>query len=409
MKYKLYRIKIQLVLILSILYLNNTKGQTPKLFSSYFSCALELSKDTLVRFNLSFDSSLREQYLITANHATKIGSWKEEDDSVFIVPSEFHTEIRAKYNADKTKLIGMYFDYTRVKDYRLPFSAELIKHTYHTEVKYSEPKRWKIIFDGDTVLSHMAIGLIQQNEEKLSAAFLSTSGDYGFFNGVMHPDYFEVSSFDGSHAFWFGAKWIGKDSMSGVFRSGPLYYSSFSGHLNPTIELPPSSSFTGMKEGFDEIKFSFPDIDSNFVRLSDDRYKGKVVIIQLSGSWCSNCRDEIQFLLPLYQKLHPEGLEIIEIDFERKADWKTARKAMKHEKETFHIPYTIVWGGTVAHAIDSLPMLKNIPGYPTLIFIGRNGKVKHIESGINGPATGKLWDIWKNRMYQLTLNIIKEK
>ena len=60
--------------------------------------------------------------------------------------------------------------------------------------------------------------------------------------------------------------------------------------------LPNADSITYLKEGYDSLYFSFPNLDSNIVSLDDPQYQDKVVIVQLMGSWCPNCKDETEFL-----------------------------------------------------------------------------------------------------------------
>ena len=55
----------------------------------------------------------------------------------------------------------------------------------------------------------------------------------------------------------------------------------------------------------------------------------------------------------------------------------------------------------------TLPQLVGFGAYPTTIFIGRDGKVRKIHAGFNGPATGAHFDETKTEMDQLTREILK--
>jgi thiol-disulfide isomerase/thioredoxin len=63
--------------------------------------------------------------------------------------------------------------------------------------------------------------------------------------------------------------------------------------------LPDAEKLTYLKEGYDRITFSFPIVTGKKVSLTDDKYRGKVVILQLFGTWCPNCMDETKFLKAL--------------------------------------------------------------------------------------------------------------
>ncbi|MFM9075840.1 MAG: TlpA family protein disulfide reductase, partial [Bacteroidota bacterium] len=39
-------------------------------------------------------------------------------------------------------------------------------------------------------------------------------------------------------------------------------------------------------------------------------------------------------------------------------------------------------------AAAALPMLREVVAFPTTIYVGRDGKVKKIHTGFNGPGTG---------------------
>jgi len=47
------------------------------------------------------------------------------------------------------------------------------------------------------------------------------------------------------------------------------------------------------------------------VAYTDARFRDKVVIVSIGGSWCPNCHDEAAFLAPLYRERHARGLEIV--------------------------------------------------------------------------------------------------
>src|ERR1700692_1284251 len=46
------------------------------------------------------------------------------------------------------------------------------------------------------------------------------------------------------------------------------------------------------------------------------RFKGKVVLAIVTGTWCTNCHDEAKYLVQLYQQYHAKGVEIVALDFE---------------------------------------------------------------------------------------------
>jgi hypothetical protein len=54
-----------------------------------------------------------------------------------------------------------------------------------------------------------------------------------------------------------------------------------------------------------------------------------------------------------------------------------------------------------AQASETLPMLNRVIAFPTTIFIGKDGKVKHIHTGFDRPGTGIYYDQFKERFNQI--------
>jgi thiol-disulfide isomerase/thioredoxin len=73
---------------------------------------------------------------------------------------------------------------------------------------------------------------------------------------------------------------------------------------------------TGVKDPSQPFVFSFPDLNGNIVSNTDARFRNKVVLINITGSWCPNCHDEAPFLSEVYRKYHGRGLEIVALSFE---------------------------------------------------------------------------------------------
>lgn len=62
--------------------------------------------------------------------------------------------------------------------------------------------------------------------------------------------------------------------------------------------------------------------------------------------------------------------------------------------DKLNVQYDFVIAGTndKAKASETLPMLNRVVAFPTLIFIGKDGKVKKIHTGFSGPGTGKYYE-----------------
>jgi thiol-disulfide isomerase/thioredoxin len=116
------------------------------------------------------------------------------------------------------------------------------------------------------------------------------------------------------------------------------------------------------------LDFSLPDLTGKTVSLGD--YKGKVVIVDLWGTWCPPCRMEIPHFLELVTKYRGAGLEVVGINYEQlpAAEWKpTIAKVAKE----IGITYPCLIGDEATQS-----KIPNLEGFPTTLFVDRAGVVR---------------------------------
>ncbi|MDZ7649781.1 MAG: TlpA disulfide reductase family protein [Cytophagales bacterium] len=164
-----------------------------------------------------------------------------------------------------------------------------------------------------------------------------------------------LSTFDGNHAFVFRAHREG-DSLKGNFYSGNASLESFKGIKNENAVLPDAESLTYLKPGYETLDFSFPDLDKNLISPKDERYKNKVLILQIFGTWCPNCMDETKFLTDWYVQNKDRGVEILGLAYERKDDFEYASSRVKKMKDKLNVGYDFVIAGIDDKALS----LRNI-------------------------------------------------
>ena len=96
------------------------------------------------------------------------------------------------------------------------------------------------------------------------------------------------------------------------FRNSKYYKIVYSRHIGRQSNQP----------GQNVINFSLPDSTGGIIELNDV-IKGKIAFIELSGSWCRNTTRQTRELIPIYEKYHEKGFEIIGVGFETKYNrWK---------------------------------------------------------------------------------------
>ncbi|MNX90851.1 thiol-disulfide oxidoreductase [compost metagenome] len=117
------------------------------------------------------------------------------------------------------------------------------------------------------------------------------------------------------------------------------------------------------------------------------------MIIQIMGTWCPNCMDETNYYKELYSKYHSKGLEIISIGYETSESFEEQAKKIQTLKQRKNLDFTFLVGGRASKGIasDQFNMLNEVISFPTSIYIGRDGQVKRIHTGFNGPGTGEIY------------------
>ena len=205
---------------------------------------------------------------------------------------------------------------------------------------------------------------------------------------------------------------VNGDTMNGVFYSGNHWQEPFIGKRNETYELPDAYDLTFLKEGYDALEFTFPDANGDMVSLADDRYKNKVVIVQIMGTWCPNCLDESKYYSEYYNTRSYKDVEFVALAFEYAKTETDAFKSIGRLKDDIGISYPVLLAqyGTSdkVKAQEKLPMLNHVLSYPTTIYMDKKGNVRKIHTGFNGPATGDKYTEFKAEFKSFVEMLVNE-
>lgn len=316
-------------------------------------------------------------------------------DSVFIQMPVFDSEFKIILTKEDA-MKGVWINHMRKSQNVIPFEAKLGKNSalggaYIKQLHLADLK-WEATFSPGTKDESKAIGLFKQNGVDVTGTFLTETGDYRFLEGGQYGfNKVYLSCFDGSHAFLFTFDVLEGDSLkNGHFYSGAHHHETWVAKRNEKFELRNPDSLTNLKPGFSKVDFSFKNIEGKQVSLRDEKYKGKVTIVQLMGTWCPNCMDETKFLAPFYDKYNKKGLEVIGLAFERTDDFNKAVNNLQRSKSKFNVNYDLLVTMKTGkdQASEALPMLNAVMAFPTTIYIDKKGVVRKIYTGFNGPATG---------------------
>jgi peroxiredoxin len=404
------------LVFLALLALLGSCSNTPELpKTGTWRAVLKLQGQQLP-FNLDVvkdSSGSVDVYIINAGERLLLDEVSVERDSVRINLHMFDAQLRAKNSGDS---LSGYFELNYSAGYRIPFKAafgqdyRFALRDKSTTVTTDFNGRYAVQFfnEKDTT---QAVGIIKQEGNYAEGTFLTSSGDHRFLEGNVINDTLHLSTFDGNHAYLYRATKVNDSTLSGHQWLGRSRNRKWTGIKNEKAQLPNPESLTYLKPGFEKIEFKFPNASGDSVSLADERYQNKVVIIQILGSWCPNCMDETRFLAPWYEKNKDRGVEIIGLSYERKPEFSYASERVKKMIEKQKIPYEVLIAGVydVEKASASLPQLNKVSVWPTTIFIGRDGKVKHIHTGYSGPGTGADYEEQVQRFNNVVNELLEEK
>ncbi|UOQ96550.1 TlpA family protein disulfide reductase [Hymenobacter sp. 5317J-9] len=329
-------------------------------------------------------------------------------DSTTIRMHAFDAALVVRADGNK-KLKGTWVKYDTKDPYRVPMTAtagaqELFPAAQSTEKAGNFAGTWRATFhDGDD--SYPATGIFAQQGGKLTGTFLTTTGDYRYLSGQVSGQDLRLSTFDGSHAFLFTAhngpkepiditKEYAPNTLIGDFYSGKAGHETWSAVPDPKAKLPDADTLAYLKKGESRLNFKFPNvIEGGSISPTDPKYRGKVVVLQILGSWCPNCMDETNFLAPWYEKNKQRGVEIIGLGYERSGDYKVSAAKLRNMRERFKIGYDVAFAGVSNKdsVARSLPQLAKFLAFPTTIFLDKKGNVRKIHTGFSGPGTGKYY------------------
>lgn len=352
-------------------------------------------------FHFSIEPRNGAQVLIIHNAEERIicDEITSSGDSVFVRLPLYDSEIRFK--ADTSALSGVWVNRGRKTPTSIPFHADKgIKERFPGSQSAGNNERlsgkWETWFDAGQPDSSLAIGLFRSGpENQVYGTFMTETGDHRFLEGQLIGDSLKLSVFDGSHAWLYLAKVEG-ERMQGVFFSGNHYQATFHARRNDAISLRDPSSITRFEGG---VGFRLPDCDSNLISNTDTRYRKKVIVHQIMGTWCPNCMDESLFLDSVYTARREEGLEVIGFAFERSAEFTKAMPGLKRTINRLGLHYPVVYAGQAdkARLKEVFPGMQEFISYPTTIITNREGQVVYVHAGFSGPATGEAWQEYQRK------------
>jgi thiol-disulfide isomerase/thioredoxin len=254
--------------------------------------------------------------------------------------------------------------------------------------------------------------IVKQNGADITTTILRVDGDTGALTGGWRDGKFVASHFDGARPGLFEltpqADGTLKVVSGGSNRDGVMI--AYRPEVARAKGLPEPSNYqthTSVRDPNEVFAYKFPDTHGKVLSNEDPKFKGKVVLAIVTGTWCPNCHDEAQYLVELYAKYHSQGLEIVALDFEE-PDQQASLKRVNAFIKQYKVPYTYLIAGEPSEMWDKVPQAVNLNTWPATLFVGRDGRVKATHAGFASPASGVFYQELKEEFTSNIERLLKE-
>jgi thiol-disulfide isomerase/thioredoxin len=310
-----------------------------------------------------------------------------------------------------TQLEGEYVREKGSSISRYPFSARCVSPASDSDRDSSRASAPAVISDWQFVFKDSRKpdtekklpGHFTQQGRHFEGTIEPISGDYGMISGEISEGQdaeLHLSRFDGIHTLRLDGHFVSSDRIEGVFHAGPGTALNFvaTRTIADSAGFAEAERLTSVENPSEAFRFHGLDAAGNTVTQNDPRFRGKVVLLDIFGTWCPNCHDEAPVLEGLYKQLHARGLEIVGLSYEYVDDRVRSQRLLEIYRRKYSIDFPLLLAGTTdaGQIAATLPQLRNFGAYPTTIFLDRHGRVRLIHAGFSGPATGRLEEVRQN-------------
>ena len=375
-----------------VLVISCNSGVSDRLLKGDYVGKLEVENNKYLPFNFSVTN---DSTLVVQNSSEIVGfSIDYLKDSIFIRSKVFEGFIKGVL--EDNKINGVFV--IESLDRSVPFTSYNSNKRFNIDFENNEKltlNRWRFTFNPNMDNAFLSLGIFNSiGHNEISATFRTSTGDYGYMHGGYKDSKIVLSTFNGSRAYLFEAELNNNnDSIKGIMYSGNHSKTIIEGVLDNVFELSNEYSLTSLQSKNQKFEFSFENTAGKLISIDDDIFDGKSMVIQLMGSWCSNCLDESKFYVDYLNKNKLNDIEFVALAFEYAKTKDGALNSILKLKNQIGIDYPILlaqYGSSdKGKALEKFPMLNNIISYPTTIFLDKNKDVIKIHTGFNGPATGK--------------------
>ena len=151
---------------------------------------------------------------------------------------------------------------------------------------------------------------------------------------------------------------------------------------NDLSELRQSTGYVSAVNKYKKLEedklqnIDFDLVTVNGEKVSKKDFLGNVLIVAVWGTWCRPCIQEVPHLIALQNKYKKDGLQVVGLNYEKVSNKTAAIRNIKAIIDRKGINYPCALA--TKEVLDTIP---NLRGFPTTIFIGRDGLVRKMVTG----------------------------
>jgi thiol-disulfide isomerase/thioredoxin len=381
-------VKFKSVLIIAALVAASCSRQVPSLAGDWDATIINLANaEVPFRFVIGGTPEQPTGTFVNGDErmASTGGSFK--DGVLTIDFDQYGSKVIANLNGDT--LEGEYNRSTRGAAY--PFKATRAVARPKDSNPPSIAGEWKIPTPDQKYEASWRF-IVRQSGADVSAAIQRVDGDTGTLTGSFREGKLLLGHFSGARPMRLEVT-VKPDGTLDLLEDGQIRHTAVrmsDARANGAGDPTDPTQLTRVKDPNAPLVVQFPDLNGTPVSLSDARFRGKVVILSITGSWCPNCHDEAPFLVDLYKKYRDTGLEIVLLAFEEAGQLANPVRLKAFVKQ-YDITYPVLVAGEPKELTAKLPQFVNLIAFPTSVYIGRDGRVRATHAGFSGKATGELY------------------
>ena len=390
--------------------------QQPPPQKSFWSGTITLAEQKQLPFQIYLDLTppAPSGYFLNGTEQTPIPEIRQNGDSVTFVFSEYGAEMHSVWK--KGGLSGTFFRF-RKDTTTNSFVASPVTGSVETPKTKAAPGmplvgKFQVYMKNKDGIDSGSVATFWARGDSVFGTFIAADGDLGLMAGRQSGNTVQIGRFTG----WQGQMMEltrTENNWSGVlyYRMPPSVPFTLEARSAKTAEVT-NPKKTAIKDIRKPFAFSGMTVMGDTITNLDKRYKGKVLVIDIMGTWCHNCMDAAPVLQKLYTDFNAQGLEVVGLSLELTGDFNLARKNLLLYEERYGISFPVLFSGSLDNAnVESRirSQLINFFAYPTTIFVDRGGVVRYIHEGFKGPGTGEDYQAEVNLYYETVKTLLGAK